>query len=68
MKWANNWRKNGVKLARRKAIREEACRRMHADRADHNARSVYDWSHGKIRAFYRIAPLDVVWPIFRTPR
>lgn len=58
-----NWRKNGAKLTRRKAIRKEASRRMGLNRQDQSARDVYDWVQGKIKAFYRVAPLDVVWPI-----
>jgi hypothetical protein len=56
------WRKNGKQLTLRKAIREEARRRIYANRADQNARQVYDWAHGKIRRFYDVAPLSAVWP------
>lgn len=58
------WRKNGHKLTKRKNIREEARRRwLESGRTDLNASQVYDWVHTKIRAFYAVAPLDVVWPI-----
>lgn len=57
------WRKNGPQLTRRKAIREEARRRwLESGRTDCNAYGVLDWAHSKIRAFYAIAPLSVVWP------
>lgn len=61
-----HWRKNGQKLTKRKAIRAEARSRWFASgRIDRNAEQVYDWAHGKIRAFYDVAPLSVVWPINR---
>ena len=58
-----NWRKNGKKLSRRKAIRAEARKRFQANRDDRNASVVYDWAHAKIRRFYAVAPLLAVWPI-----
>lgn len=55
-------RKNGPKLNRRKAIREEARRRFLFNRDDRNASQVYDWANGKIRRFYVVMPLSAVWP------
>lgn len=60
-----NWRRNGKKLSRRKAIREEASRRIQANRNDDNAHQVRDWAHQKIRRFYDVVPLCDVWPIRR---
>ena len=59
------WRKNGRKLTLRKKIREEARRRLDTNPRDESARCVYGWVHDKIRAFYHVAPLSVVWPIQR---
>jgi hypothetical protein len=56
------WRKNGQKLNRRKAIRAEVHRRLDLNRNDENAWEMYHWVQGKIRRFYDIAPLSVVWP------
>lgn len=58
-----HWRRNGKKLSRRKAIREEARRRMQVNRDDYNAQQVRDWAHQKIRRFYDVVPLCDVWPI-----
>lgn len=35
---------------------------MQKDRRDHAALEMYLWVQGKIRRFYDIAPLNVVWP------
>jgi hypothetical protein len=56
------WRKNGKKLTLRKKIREEARRRFRLNRGDEAAYNVYRWVHAKIRAFYHVAPLSVVYP------
>lgn len=61
----DRWRKNGKKLSKRKLIREEARRRMRQEPLNYNVRQVYDWVHHKIRSFYDIAPLSVVWPLIR---
>ena len=59
----SRWRKNGRQLTLRKKIREEARRRLYLNRDDLNAWGVSEWAHRKIRRFYDLAPLSVVWPI-----
>lgn len=68
-----SWRKNGRKLSRRKAIRDEARSRMHASRRNPegsvteyaNSLDVYLWARDKIRRFYDIAPMTEWWPILK---
>lgn len=60
-----HWRRNGAKLSKRKAIREECHRRVCEDRDDQPARDVYRWVHVKIRRFYDHVPLDAVHRIRR---
>lgn len=63
-----NWRKNGKKLSRRKAIREEAARRMSSARDNPDplphadAMCMYLWARDKIRRYYDVAPMSQWWP------
>lgn len=56
------WRRNGAKLARRKAIKREAARRMRTDPA---MAQMYNEVRDKIRRFYDIVPMTEWWPLSR---